>query len=118
MLQAARDGFATVQDIQDPAPVVTFARRNASGAFAPVPELTDIRLISVRLFDRDAQQRGSGAGHVETTLQGRLAGWAPLPIAVGDRFMWQGQVFEVTAPITERFGVIRALFEMRVRDRS
>jgi len=101
-------GFHSIQEVQDPQPVVTF-RRIVAGAMADV--LT-VNLIRIAFVNRFPIASGENMGMDQTDKLGSLLGFAPLPIQLDDRFTWQGRHFRITSVMPARFGVVDAGFEL------
>src|SRR5699024_7121340 len=90
--EAMGRGFRTVQNLQDPPPVVTLRRRDASGTFG---DALTADLISIRMLSREERASAPG-GQVDHELAGELRGWAILDVRRDDRFVWGGHTCRVT----------------------
>lgn len=105
--EAMGAGFATVQAVQDPQPVVTFFRSGENGRYVPAG-LTDVALIRVTMRDLQPEGEQARQGVANLESDGELLGWAPLPIQRDDTFIWQGQTFRVEVVDPERYGTVLA----------
>lgn len=106
-----RRGMQTVQDWNDD-PVVTIERRGSSG-FAPVPDLTDLTVISIKITNDKVAFTPLNQGAVEVMNRGELKAWHPVDIRVDDRFRWQGQVCRIVSAPPAKLDTVR-VFEFEL----
>lgn len=109
-------GFATLQAVQDPAPVVTIRRRDrATGTVADV--YTDLTVIAISVANRDAQDSGENEGRARTDVMGEILAWAPFDVQKDDWFVWDGQRCVIEARLPEDLGVVEARFRLEAGNR-
>lgn len=106
-------GYATVQVLQEPVPIVTFLRISPeTGMPEALPGLTNVSLVRIGFPDREGDKSRPNQGAVEATVDGELKGYAPLPIRPGDAFQWQSHWCTVITVYPERYDVVRATFQL------